>query len=85
MARNTTPDPVELSVGREHPDLRARAEAVGGAGRRPRLPDPVRPARRAQPRAQPAGCPRQRAPRGSQRAQRRRRLPESAAVELARP
>ena len=37
------------------------------------LPDPVQPARRAQPRAQPAGRPRQRAPGRRQPAQRHRR------------
>ena len=67
------PDPVELPMGREFADLRTRAEAVGGPRGRPRLPDPVQPARRAEPRAQSAGRPRQRAPGGGQRAQRRRR------------
>ena len=65
--------PVQLPVGRERRHLRALAQAVGGAGRGARLPDPVQPARRAQPRAQPAGRPRQRAPGQRQQAQRDRR------------
>ena len=73
MARNTTHHPVQLPVGRERRHLRALAQAVGGPRGRPRLPDPVQPARRAQPRAQPAGRPRQRAPGRGQQAQRHRR------------
>ena len=65
--------PVQLPVGRERRHLRALAQAVGGPGQRARLPDPVQPARRAQPRAQPAGRPRQRPPGRGQPAQRRRR------------
>ena len=65
--------PVQLPVGRERRDLRARAQAVGGPGGGARLPDPVHPARRAQPRPQPAGRAGQRAPGGGQPAQRRRR------------
>src|ERR1044072_1659725 len=51
---NTAPHPhdhpLELRVGRVRGDLRARAEAVGGPGGGPGLPDPVLPARGAQPR-----------------------------------
>ncbi len=66
-------DPLQLPVGRERPDLRARAQTVGGPRGRPRLPDPVPPVRRAQSRAQPAGRPRQRPAGGGQQAQRYRR------------
>ena len=65
--------PLELPLGRERGDLRARAEAVGGAPRGAGLRLPVQPARRAQPRALPAGRPRLRAPGRGQPPQRRRR------------
>ena len=65
--------PLQLPVGRERRHLRALPQAVGGPRGRSRLPDPVQPARRAQPRAQPAGRPRQRPPGRGQPAQRHRR------------
>ena len=73
MARNTTIIRSNYLWDESAGDLRALPQAVGGPGGRPRLPDPVQPARRAQPRAQPAGRPRQRAPGRGQQAQRHRR------------
>ena len=57
MARNTTVDPLELPVGRELGDLRALAEALGGARGGPGLRPPVQPARRLEPRPLPRRRP----------------------------
>ena len=65
--------PLQLPVGGERRDLRARAEAVGGARGRAGVPDPVQPARRAQPGPHAAGGPRRRASRAGEPARRRRR------------
>ena len=66
-------DPLQLPVGRERGDLRALPQALGGPRGRPGLPDPVQPARRAEPGAHPAGRARQRAPGRGEQAQRDRR------------
>ena len=65
--------PLQLPLGRERGDLRARPEAVGDAARGARLRLPVQPARRHEPRPHPGGRPRERAPRRGEPAQRRRR------------
>ena len=62
MARNTTIIRSNYLWDESAAHLRALAEAVGGPRGGARLRHPVQPARRAQPRAQPAGRARQRAP-----------------------
>ena len=64
--------PQQLPVGRERGDLRARAPALGDAGDGARLRPAPEPARRPQPRAQPARRARGPAPRPRQSPQRRR-------------
>ena len=73
MARNTTIIRSNYLWDESAAIYEHALQAVGGPGGRPRLPDPVQPARRAQPRAHPAGRPRQRAPGRRQPAQRDRR------------
>lgn len=73
MARNTTIIRSNYLWDESAADLRTRPQTLGRAGGRARLPDPLLPARRAEPRPQPPGRPRQRAPGRGQPAQRRRR------------
>ena len=65
--------PLELPLGRERRDLRALAEALGGARGGARLRPAVQPARRAQPGALAPGRPRERAPGECEPAERDRR------------
>ena len=65
--------PLQLPVGRERGDLRALAEALGGARGRARLRPPVQPARRAEPRARPGRRPDERCGGSREPAERRRR------------
>jgi hypothetical protein len=65
--------PLQLPVGCQRRDLRARAQAVGGSVGGAGLRRAVQPARRAQPGPQPPGCPRRRPPRARQPTEWRRR------------